>query len=102
MQDPVAERGDLAAGQVGFVGEADEFAPGDQVGRGQHDLQPGGVGVEGVAGQVAQAGGLGFADAVLDPGVLPVPQLQSGELAGHDTERGVGDERGDPHARRRR
>ena len=95
VQDPVAECGDLAAGHVGFVGEADEFAPGDQVGRGEHDLQPGVVGRPGMAGQVPQAGRLGLADAVLDPGVLPVPQIQSGQLAGHRADRGVGDERGD-------
>ena len=53
---------------------------------------------EAVAGQVAQPGGLGFADAVLDAGVLTVPQLQAGELPGDDTGWGVGDERGDPHA----
>ena len=28
VQDPVAERGDLAAGQVSAVGEADELGPG--------------------------------------------------------------------------
>ena len=64
-------------------------------GRGHHDLQPGGVGVEGVAGQVPQAGGLGLGP-VLDPGVLPMPQVQTGQLTGDHPDRGVGDERGDP------
>ena len=32
VQDPVAERFDLAARQVGMVGEPDEFGPGDQIG----------------------------------------------------------------------
>lgn len=78
-----------------MVGEADESAPGDQIGGGQDDFQPGGVGPEGVTRQVAQAGGLEFADAVFDAGVLTVPQLQAGDLPGHDTGGGVGDERGD-------
>ena len=37
------------------------------------------------------------ADPVLDAGVLTVPQLQAGDLTGHDTGWCVGDERGDPH-----
>ena len=73
VQDPVAEGGDLAAGEVGVVGEADEFGPGDQIDCGQHDFEPGGVGVGTRAGQVTQPGGFGFADAVLDPGVLTMP-----------------------------
>ena len=32
MQDPVAERFDLAARQVGMIGEPDEFGPGDRFG----------------------------------------------------------------------
>ena len=65
VQDPVAERGDLAAGQLGDVGESDEFGPGDQVCCCQDDFEPGGIGVKVMAGQVGQAGGFGFADAVL-------------------------------------
>ncbi len=45
VQDPVAEGVDLAAGQLWAVGEGDEFGPGDQVGGGQDDFQPGGVGL---------------------------------------------------------
>jgi hypothetical protein len=43
VQDAVAERGDLAAGQFRDVGEGDDLGPGDQVGGGQDDLEPGGV-----------------------------------------------------------
>ncbi len=46
VQDSVAECGDLGAGEAGMVGEADESAPGDQIGGGQDDFQPGGVGVQ--------------------------------------------------------
>ena len=70
VQNPVAEGRDLDAGQLGCVGESDELGPGDQVGGGQDDLEPGGVGLEIMAGQVGQAGGLGLADAVLDAGGL--------------------------------
>ena len=82
MQDPVAERVDLAAGQLGMVGEADQLCPCDQIGCGQDDFQPGGVGLGAVTGQVAQPGGLGLADPVLDAGVLAVAQFQAGELTG--------------------
>jgi hypothetical protein len=37
---------------------------------------------------------LPFADAVLDAGVLAVPQFQPGDLAGDDAAAGVGEERG--------
>ena len=65
VQDPVAEGGDLGAGQLGGVGEGDEFGPGDQVSGGQDDFQPGGVGLKFMTGQVGQAGGFGLADSVL-------------------------------------
>ncbi len=97
VQDPVAEGGDLGASQAGMCAEADQSGPGDQIGGGQHDFQPGGVGPERVARQVTQAGGFEFADAVLDAGVLAVPQFQTGDLTSNDTGFGVGDERGDPH-----
>ncbi len=73
VQDPVAERGDLHAGEFGLGGESDQTGPGDEIGGGQDDLLPGGIGREGVAWQVTQAGALEFADAVLDAGVLTVP-----------------------------
>ena len=72
VEDSVAERLDFAAGECGAVGETDLLGPGDQVDRGQHDLEPGSVLIPGPAWQVAQAGGLGFPDAVLDASVLPV------------------------------
>ena len=89
---------DLAAGQLRGVGECDQLGPGNQVGGGQDDLEPGGVGLEIIAGQVGQAGGLGLADTVLDAGVLAVAKLQAGQLPGHGTGGGVGDERGHQHA----
>ena len=72
VQDPVAEGVDLAAGQLRGVGESDQLGPGNQVSGGQDDLEPGGVGLEIMAGQVGQAGGFGLADAVFDAGVLAV------------------------------
>jgi hypothetical protein len=66
MQDPVAEGVDLAGGQIRLLGEADQFRPGHQIGCGQDDFQPGGIRLGPVTGQVAQAGGLGLSDAVLD------------------------------------
>jgi len=92
VQDPVAEGADLAGGQVGVVGEADQFRPGDQIGCGEDDFEPGGVRVGSVTGQVTQPGGLGLPDPVLDAGVLAVAQFQAAELCGHHTGRGVGDE----------
>jgi len=46
VQDPVAKGGDFAAGQLGGVGESDQLGPGDQIGGGQDDLQPGCVGLK--------------------------------------------------------
>src|SRR4029077_13114984 len=91
MQDPVAEGGDLAAGQRRHVREADQLGPADQVGGGEHGLQPGTVLRPAPAREPAQPGLLAFADAVLDPGVLAVPQLQPGGLAGDHTAAGVGE-----------
>src|SRR5260221_12935017 len=54
--------------------------------------QPGLVLLISAAGQVPQAGCLLGADAVLGPGVGPVPDFQAGELAAA----GVGEERGEP------
>ena len=96
MKDPIAERCDLAAGQFRHVGEADLLGPAHQVDRGQDDLEPGGVLVPCSTRQVAEPGGLGLADAVLDTGVLAVPQLQSRCLAGHHARFGIGQNRGDP------
>jgi hypothetical protein len=92
MQDPVAGGVDLAGGQIRLLGEADQFRPCHQIGCGQDDFQPGGIRLGPVTGQVAQAGGLGLSDAVLDAGVLAVAQFQAGELTGDDTGGGVGDD----------
>ena len=72
VQDAVAEGADLAAGQLGGIGEADEFRPGNQIGCGHDDFEPGRVGVKSVEWQVTQAGGFGLADPVLDAGMLAV------------------------------
>ena len=54
---------------------------------GQDQLEPDGVAAPAVERQVLEAGGLGGADAILDPGALAVPQLQPGDvtvgLVGH-------------------
>ena len=65
-QDPVAECGRLAAGQL--AGEAQGLGPGEQVGGGQGQFQPGPVLLISALGQVPQAGCLLGADPVLDPG----------------------------------
>jgi hypothetical protein len=44
------------------------------------ELKPGGVGGEGLEGQVASAGGLQRLDAVLDLGVLAMGRLQRGDV----------------------
>jgi hypothetical protein len=48
---------------------------------GQDQLQPDGVAAPVVEGEVAQAGGFGGADAILDAGALAVAQLQAGQVA---------------------
>ncbi len=77
--------------------ESDQFGPGDQICCGQDDFEPGGIGVEGLARQVTQAGGFEFADAVLHAGVLAVTQLEPGKLSGDDAGGGVGEKRGHAH-----
>ena len=72
VQDPVAEGVDLGSGQAGVLGEPDQFGPGHQICCGQKYFQPCRVRIGVVAGQVAQSGGLGLADPLLDPGVLAV------------------------------
>lgn len=54
MQDPVAERLDFTARQVGVIGEADEFSPGHQIGCSHDDFKPSGVGGKGVKRQVTR------------------------------------------------
>ena len=89
-EDAVAERGRLAAGQL--AGEAQRLGPGDQVGGGQGQFQPGLVLLVSAAGQVPQPGCLLGPDPVLDPGVGPVPDFQVRELPAAS----VGEERGEP------
>lgn len=66
----------LGPGDAPGVAQCQLLAPGDQVQREEHDLQPdrvgGGVGV----GQPVGAGVLGVGDAVLAAGALPVSGLQ--------------------------
>ncbi len=76
VQHPVAEGGDLAAGQRRHVREADQLGPADQVGGGEHGLQPGTVFLPAPAGQVPQPRCLRLPDAVPGPGMLAVPQFQ--------------------------
>ena len=47
---------------------------------GQHQLEPDAVAAPAVEREVAQAGGFGGADAVLDAGALAVAQLQRGMI----------------------
>ena len=76
------------------------LGPGQEVGGERDDLQPDLVLGEAVEGQVAQAGVLEAADAVLGSGSLPVPDLQIGQSPPGAV--GVGGEAGDPPARRGR
>ena len=67
-------------GEVAVQGE--QLEPGDQVGGDRGDLDPHLVDVELPGREPAEAGVLGDPDAVLDPGVGPVPGLQERQLAG--------------------
>ena len=90
VQDCVAEAVDLAAGYGRCVGEADQLGPAHEVGRGQHDFEPRPVLGHPPAGEVCEPGCLALADAVLDPRVAAVAQLQA--LDGKLSRAGVGDE----------
>src|ERR1019366_7251039 len=76
VQDVVAQRFRLGFGEVAVEGE--EAEPGEQVAGGGRGLAPGGAGLVVPGRQMAQAGRLGAADPVLDPGLGPV--AGSGEL----------------------
>jgi len=78
VQQPVAQCLGFAAGELAV--EQGGLGPGDQVGGQQGELEPGGVEVELAGREPAQPGDLAGADAVLDPGVRPVPGLQVGQL----------------------
>ena len=77
VQDAVAERGDLAAGNGRVVGEADELRPRDEIGGSEHALEPGVVLGCLLAREVAEPGGLGLADPVLDAGVAALSKLEN-------------------------
>jgi len=76
VQDAVAERGDLAAGDGRVVGEADELRLCDEIGGSEHALEPGVVLGCLLAREVAEPGGLGLADPVLDAGVAALSKLE--------------------------
>ena len=61
--------------------QGEHLRPGEQLAGEGDDLGPDLVLGEAVQGEVAQAGVLGAADAVLAPGAAAVPQFQVGELA---------------------
>jgi hypothetical protein len=67
VQEPVAELLRFGGGQVTLQQESAH--PGEQVGGGQGQLQPGGVDGEVAGGEVAEAGDLAAADGVLNSGV---------------------------------
>ncbi len=79
MQDSVAQGFRLGCGEVAVEGE--EAEPGEQVAGDGRGLTPGGVDLVVPGRQVAQAGGLGAADPVLDPSLGAVPGFEELGLA---------------------
>src|SRR5215216_6717848 len=77
MQQPVAQG--LGLGHRERTVQQQRLGPAAKVLGGQDQLQPNGVAPHEVERQVLEAGGLGGADAVLDPGALAVAQLQPGQ-----------------------
>jgi len=92
----VAQRRGLGEGQRAL--EQGGLGPGDQVRRGQGELDPGGVDRELRRRQPIQAGVLGAADPILDPGMSAVPGHEVRELP----DPGVGGETLRSAIRRRR
>jgi hypothetical protein len=78
VQRPVAQGLGLGHGEV--TSKQQRLRPDGEVLGGKDQLQPDSVASPAVERQVGQAGGLGGADAVLDPGALAVPQLQPGDV----------------------
>jgi len=78
VQQPVAQR--LGLGEREGAVQQQRLGPAGEVLGGQDQLQPDGVAPPAVERQVLRAGGLGSADAVLDPGALAVPQLQGAQV----------------------
>jgi hypothetical protein len=67
VEQPVAQGLRLGAGKVAV--EEQLLGPGQEIDGEHHDCQPRRVGREGAGREVVQAGVLGAADAVFDPGV---------------------------------
>jgi hypothetical protein len=78
VQQPVAQRLGFADRELAV--QQQRLGPAAKVAGHQDQLQPDGVAAPPVKRQVAQAGGLGAADAVLHPGALAVAQLQGGQV----------------------
>jgi hypothetical protein len=78
VEEPVAQR--LGFGDRQRAGKEQRLGPAGEVLGSKDQLEPDGVAAPPVERQVGQAGGLGGADAVLDPGALAVAQLQPGEV----------------------
>ena len=78
-----------------FAVEAERLGPGEQVGGGKGEFEPDLVLPVAAARQVAQAGGLTCADAVLDACVRAVPDFEVSALAPRAAAAGVGEEGGE-------
>jgi hypothetical protein len=78
VQQPVAQLLRLGGGEVAVQERG--LGPGDQVGGGEGEFEPGGVDRERTGGEPAVAGALAAADPVLDPGVCPVACFQLRKL----------------------
>jgi hypothetical protein len=78
VEQPVAQG--LGLGHRERAVEQQRLGPDGEVLGGKDQLQPDAVAAPPVEGEVGKAGGLGGADAVLDPGALTVAQLQPGQV----------------------
>jgi len=80
VQEPVTQGAWFGGGEV--AGEADQLAPGEQVGCGEDELEPGLVRGERGERHAFETAVFEVADAVLDLGVTAVPGLEFNEVAG--------------------
>ena len=81
VKKPVPQRFRFACSQdLGVGGERDQAGPGDQIRRDHGQRQPRGIDAEFPRGEPSQAGVFGVPDAVLDPGMSPVPRFEEREL----------------------
>jgi hypothetical protein len=78
VQEPVAQPLGLCLGELPV--EHERLGPDEQVVREHHDLQPHLVEREVLERELGQAGVLGVADPVLDPGALAMPALDLGDV----------------------